>query len=82
MIRVEAPEGATTRGIYPAYSHRRKVWPGQERLPTQLHSCEASRYLLCLDQQYLSGDEPADPAEDLFLRFVKIVLLWFYHRCI
>ena len=25
-----------------------------------------SRYFGCMDQQHLSGDEPADPVEDLF----------------
>jgi hypothetical protein len=38
------------------------VWPGQERLSTQLYPGETGRYLHRVGQQHLPGDEPTNPA--------------------
>jgi hypothetical protein len=39
---------------------------GKERLPVELHPRQVSRYLGGVDQQHLSGDEPAGPVENFF----------------
>ncbi len=43
-----------------------KFGQGKKWIQPRLYKSEASGHLFILDQQYLFGDEPVDPAQDLF----------------
>jgi len=58
--------GGQSGRVSATHSDRRKVRARKERLPVELHPGEAGRYIGGVDQQHLPGNEPADPAEDLF----------------
>jgi len=57
IVSIEAAQWKSSEGNFLARVERRSA---------QLPTSGACRYLDDLDQQYLPGDEPSDPVEDLF----------------